>query len=211
MLVDQKGWFSFLFLDHAYLNRKNKNLSAYWHSWPFLLPWYLFLQRNVHVSDKNTSLLIQSGSRLWVYSQHFLMGEKTSGSRLWGSKDDSWSYQGRLYISGFFESRLLHTPHISHCASLCYECDCPRMDVLLKTYFRNSFLTVAKFIVPDVGDKVNSGVGLSYRPARLRRLAGRYDNPMPESAIFHSQGLWIHSRKSVANGLNNNKSRRHLL
>jgi hypothetical protein len=35
--------------------------------------------------------------------------------------------------------------------------------------------TVAKFIVPDCGDKVDSGIGLSYRPARLHRLAGRYD------------------------------------
>ncbi len=38
---------------------------------------------------------------------------------------------------------------------------------------------VTKFIVPDWGDKVDSGMGLSYRPARLHRLAGRYDNPMP--------------------------------
>jgi hypothetical protein len=29
---------------------------------------------------------------------------------------------------------------------------------------------VAKFIVPDWGDKVDSGIGLSYRPARLYRL-----------------------------------------
>ena len=28
---------------------------------------------------------------------------------------------------------------------------------------------VAEFIVPDWGDKVNSGIGLSYRPARLHR------------------------------------------
>jgi hypothetical protein len=41
---------------------------------------------------------------------------------------------------------------------------------------------VAKFIVSDWGDKVNSGTWLSYRPARLHRLAGRCDNPMPESA-----------------------------
>jgi hypothetical protein len=43
-------------------------------------------------------------------------------------------------------------------------------------------LSIAKFIVPDRGDKVDSGilhVGLSYRLARLHRLAGRYDNPMP--------------------------------
>ncbi len=34
----------------------------------------------------------------------------------------------------------------------------------------------AEFIVPDWGDKVNSGIGL-YRPARLHRLAGRYKKP----------------------------------
>jgi hypothetical protein len=44
--------------------------------------------------------------------------------------------------------------------------------------------TVAKFKVPDWGDKVNSGMGLSYRPARLHRLAGRYENSMPESTIY---------------------------
>jgi hypothetical protein len=30
--------------------------------------------------------------------------------------------------------------------------------------------SVAEFIVPDWGDEVNSGIGLSYRPARLHRL-----------------------------------------
>jgi hypothetical protein len=35
---------------------------------------------------------------------------------------------------------------------------------------------VANFIVPDWGDRVDSGVGLLYRPDRLHRLAGRYDN-----------------------------------
>jgi hypothetical protein len=44
-------------------------------------------------------------------------------------------------------------------------------------------LSVATFIVPDLGDKVNSDIGLSYRPARLHRLAGQYDSPMPESTI----------------------------
>jgi hypothetical protein len=38
-----------------------------------------------------------------------------------------------------------------------------------------------KFIVPDWGDKADSGIGLSYRPARLHKLAGQYDHPMPES------------------------------
>jgi hypothetical protein len=32
--------------------------------------------------------------------------------------------------------------------------------------------SVAKFFVPDWGDKVDSGIGLSYRAARLHRLAG---------------------------------------
>jgi hypothetical protein len=46
--------------------------------------------------------------------------------------------------------------------------------------------TVAKFLVPDWEDIVDSGIGLSHRPTRLHRLAGRYDNPMPESTISHS-------------------------
>ncbi len=50
---------------------------------------------------------------------------------------------------------------------------------------------VAKFLVPDWGDKVDSGIGFSYRPAGLHRLAERYDNPMPGSTISPSQGLWI--------------------
>jgi hypothetical protein len=36
-------------------------------------------------------------------------------------------------------------------------------------------ISIAKFIVPFWGDKVDSGLGLSYRPARLHRLAGRYE------------------------------------
>jgi hypothetical protein len=41
--------------------------------------------------------------------------------------------------------------------------------------------SVAKFIVPDWGNKVNFGKWLSFRPAKLHRLGGRYDNHMPES------------------------------
>jgi hypothetical protein len=44
-------------------------------------------------------------------------------------------------------------------------------------------LPVAEFIDPDWGDKVNSGTGLPYRPARLLGLAGQYDNPMPVSTL----------------------------
>jgi hypothetical protein len=43
---------------------------------------------------------------------------------------------------------------------------------------------VAKFIVPDWGDKVDSGIGLSYRPARLHRLAARYDT-IPHAGVNH--------------------------
>ncbi len=42
---------------------------------------------------------------------------------------------------------------------------------------------------PWLGDKVDSGIGLSYRPASLcSQLAGRYDNPLPESTIFSQSG-----------------------
>ncbi len=44
---------------------------------------------------------------------------------------------------------------------------------------------------PWRGDKVDSGKGLSYRPANLCSHAGRYDNPMPESTLSPRQGLWI--------------------
>ncbi len=37
------------------------------------------------------------------------------------------------------------------------------------------------------GDKVDSGVGLTNRPAQVHRLAGRYDNPMPELNILYPQ------------------------
>jgi hypothetical protein len=41
------------------------------------------------------------------------------------------------------------------------------------------------------GDKVDSGIGLSYRPARLHRLAVGYDNPMPESnTVFPPSGTY---------------------
>jgi hypothetical protein len=50
-------------------------------------------------------------------------------------------------------------------------------------------LPAAKFIVPDWGDKVDSGIGLLFRgPARLHRLAGRYDNPMQKSTISPQSG-----------------------
>jgi hypothetical protein len=46
--------------------------------------------------------------------------------------------------------------------------------------------TEAKFIVPDGGDKVDSGIGLSYRPAGLHRLAvaGRYTTTLCRSQLY---------------------------
>ncbi len=38
------------------------------------------------------------------------------------------------------------------------------------------------------GIKLTSGIGLSYRPATLHRLSGRYDNPRPESTIAPRSG-----------------------
>jgi hypothetical protein len=49
---------------------------------------------------------------------------------------------------------------------------------------------VAEFIDPDCGDEVNSGIGLLYRPDRLRALAGRYDNPMPELTLSPQSGSY---------------------
>ncbi len=46
------------------------------------------------------------------------------------------------------------------------------MRSLVSAFFAQS---VAEFLVPDWGDKVYSGIGLSHRPGRLHRLAGRYD------------------------------------
>ncbi len=47
--------------------------------------------------------------------------------------------------------------------------------------------------IPDWGiyyTVVDSGIGLSYRPApRLHRLAGRYDNPMPELTLSPQSGV----------------------
>ncbi len=49
--------------------------------------------------------------------------------------------------------------------------------------------TCSRILSPWLGYIVDSGTGLSYQPARLHRLAGRFDSPMPESTISLSQGL----------------------
>ncbi len=43
---------------------------------------------------------------------------------------------------------------------------------------------VAKCIVPDWGEKVDYGIGFSYRPASLRSLAGRRQPPMHDIVDF---------------------------
>ncbi len=53
---------------------------------------------------------------------------------------------------------------------------------------RSNSTSMAEFIDPDWGDKVNSGIGLSYRPARPHGLAGQYENPLLESTLSPSQG-----------------------
>ncbi len=42
-----------------------------------------------------------------------------------------------------------------------------------------------------LGDIADFGIGLLYRPARLHRLAGGYDNYLPDSTLSPSQGLRI--------------------
>jgi hypothetical protein len=61
----------------------------------------------------------------------------------------------------------------------------------------------AKFLVPDWGDKVDSGIGLSYRPARLEYVAWRSGTKIfcrsqlyNVRTVYPSQGLriWLRLR-----------------
>ncbi len=54
---------------------------------------------------------------------------------------------------------------------------------------QNIIRSVAEFIDSDWEDKVNSGVGLSYRAARLHGQAGLYDNSMPELTLSPQSGI----------------------
>ncbi len=56
----------------------------------------------------------------------------------------------------------------------------------------------AQFLVPDWGDEAGSGVRLSYRPASLCSLAGRYDNPTlsPQSETKNSTST-VHSIPAI--------------
>ncbi len=46
----------------------------------------------------------------------------------------------------------------------------------------------SQILSPEHGDKVDSGIELSYRPASCIGCGGPEDNPMPESTIIPSQG-----------------------
>ncbi len=50
-------------------------------------------------------------------------------------------------------------------------------------YFTISIRPVAKFIVPDREDKVDSGIGLSHRPASICRLPGLYIVQQPYAGV----------------------------
>ncbi len=55
---------------------------------------------------------------------------------------------------------------------------------------------------PLLGDIVDSGLGLSYRPACLCSLAGRYDSPMPESTLSpqsRTMDLATHNVEGIIN------------
>jgi hypothetical protein len=62
----------------------------------------------------------------------------------------------------------------------------PTVGVRFPVYISSS--AEAKFLVHNWGDIVNSGIGLSYQPACLCSLAGRYDNPMSETTISPQSG-----------------------
>jgi hypothetical protein len=61
-------------------------------------------------------------------------------------------------------------------------------DLYLFSLILSGFSPVAEFIDPDLGDKVNSGIGLSYRLTRLNGMSGRYDNLMPELTLSPGKG-----------------------
>jgi hypothetical protein len=53
---------------------------------------------------------------------------------------------------------------------------------------RHSMVSSGRFIDPRLGDKVNSCIELSYRPAGPCSLAGRFDNPAPELTLSPQSG-----------------------
>ncbi len=60
--------------------------------------------------------------------------------------------------------------------------------LLISPFYKNIPAPVAKFVVPEWEYIVDSGIGLSYRPASLCSLADRLDNPMPESTLSAKSG-----------------------
>jgi hypothetical protein len=71
------------------------------------------------------------------------------------------------------------------------------------------FSAVAIFLVPVWGYKVDYDIGLSYLPASLCCLAGRYDNPVPYSTLS-PQELVLRIMK-LTNQYNNDNLIRYFL
>jgi hypothetical protein len=97
--------------------------------------------------------------------------------------------EGRFQQHGHFSRHHLHHPRFFIHASVAEFIDPDWGDKVnsgIGLLYRPARQT--KFVDPNWGDKVNSGMGLSYRPARLHGLAGRYNNPMPEFALSPSHG-----------------------
>ncbi len=66
---------------------------------------------------------------------------------------------------------------------------CPRStEIKYDLFFLSRRQSCSQIPSPWIGDIVNSGKGLSYRPASLGSLVGWYDNPMPESTLSPQSG-----------------------
>jgi hypothetical protein len=64
-----------------------------------------------------------------------------------------------------------------------------QLDSSLSVSFRTP---VAEFKDPWLGDKVNSGIGLSYRPAsHVASVPVQQNNPLPELTLPPYRDLWI--------------------
>jgi hypothetical protein len=61
--------------------------------------------------------------------------------------------------------------------------------ITYQTRVKDWMRKVAKFLVPDWGDKANSGQGVVVTGRQATKAGCRYDNPMPESTISSTQGL----------------------
>jgi hypothetical protein len=126
------------------------------------------------LEDNDRRLFLFFSQRFSVCCRHYLV----NGSWTWQEEGTDYEETERV--------ELLQVPVVNYIR----KCRVFKSWMFPKTR-RSLREPVAKFLIPDWWDKVDSGIGFSYRPARLHgRLAGQYNNPMPESRV-KSQGLWI--------------------